>query len=515
MSNNSRAYSPFRAFLAKFLKQRLAVVATGVVALIVLVGIFGRFLTPYNPVLPVTDQYEEKGVKVTSLSSWLVPLSGQLSDGTAVKAAELEGLSGESERKEIAKSRLDREGLRIGAVTKGTTTVVVRSGDVSAVVEVGVSTEERHAVLSQLSAKPKTDSLQAGEKTVIELNGVMTDGRKLAGAEEIASVLPQAAEDDKKSTDSGFVTSDAAAKHSGITYESTTPAVIDVSEAGEISALKQGSGRVIVRAGDVSSLVFVQVGGAASAEPELTSLQLEESYTQLEDTSKHQAPSSRHLLGTDHANRDIFSRLIAGTQQTLIIGFVSVIIGATIGVLFGLLSGYYGGRLDMLITRGSDILLSFPGMLLAIFVIAVLGPGTINVICAVAIFTVPIFTRIVRGSVLSLREMTYVEAARSIGVRNSVILARHIFPGTVSVVIIYLTMRVGSAILIGAGLSFLGLGADVTAPEWGSMLNAAKNNSHGLFFPLLSPGLAILITVLSFNIMGDGLRDALDPKLKD
>jgi len=180
-----------------------------------------------------------------------------------------------------------------------------------------------------------------------------------------------------------------------------------------------------------------------------------------------------------------------------------------------LIAGYYGGRIDNLITRFTDILLAFPGILLAIAVIAFLGAGLTNIIFAVAVFTIPIFIRIVRGSTLALKEMTYVEAAQSIGVKDSVIIMRHIFPGTLSVVIVYLTMRIGVAILIGAALSFLGLGGDITAPEWGSMLSAAKDNSGNVFHPTFFPGLAIVITVLSFNILGDGLRDALDPKLKE
>jgi len=204
-----------------------------------------------------------------------------------------------------------------------------------------------------------------------------------------------------------------------------------------------------------------------------------------------------------------------GTRQTLTIGLVSVMIGAFLGTVFGLLAGYYGGWIETLLTRASDVLLAFPGVLLAIAVIAVLGPGIPNIIFAVAVFTVPIFIRIVRSSTLSVKNMTYVEAARSIGVKDHVIIFRHILPGTMSVIIVYLTMRIGTAIIIGAVLSYLGLGGDITAPEWGAMLNAAKDNSRNVFHPTLFPGLAIVITVLAFNLLGDGLRDALDPKLKD
>ncbi|MFD2614083.1 ABC transporter permease subunit [Paenibacillus gansuensis] len=513
--DQEKVYTPFGAFLQKFLKQRLAVTAGIVILLIVLVAVFAPLLTPYDPSRPVTDQYAERGIDVSSLGAWKAKVLGRMSDGTTVK--EIPQLTAESGKREVARPQAEAGGIMVQAVTRGDTAIVIRSGQVSAVVEVGVSTEERAPVLSQLTPAGPAAPLEVGGTAKLALSGVLTDGSRLA---DTAAVEGWAADafgkgEAEKPADNGFVTADTAKAAPGVAYASLTPQVVSVAPDGTVSALREGAGTVKVTVGDVSSLVTVPVGAAASAEPMLAGLGLPQTYAQLEDLHKHQPPSERHWFGTDHANRDIFSRIIAGTTQTLIIGFVSVFIGAALGVLFGLLSGYYGGRLDTLITRGADILLSFPGMLLAIFVIAVLGPGTVNVILAVATFTVPIFTRIVRGSVLSLKQMTYVEAARSIGVKNSVIIRRHIFPGTVSVIMIYLTMRVGSAILIGAGLSYLGLGADVTAPEWGAMLNAAKNNSQGLFFPILFPGLAILVTVLCFNILGDGLRDALDPKLKD
>ncbi|ANE48635.1 hypothetical protein SY83_01140 [Paenibacillus swuensis] len=501
------------------MKQRLAVIAGIVIVLIVLTGIFSPFLTPYTPDRPVTDQYDAKGINIASLTEWKVPVQGLMSDGTTVDA--VPKLTAEAVKREVLRSAAGADGgIVLRAVTRGNTAVVLRSGDVSAVVEVGVSADARSPQLSQLFVQPLEAPLAIGDTVAAALSGVLTDGTRLANSEAVAKQAAAEGAGKEKKADNGFVTSDAAKAQEGLSYESLTPLVVGVTPEGEISANRNGTGIVKVSAGQTASLLIVPVGagiagGAEVQAPVLTALTLKESYASLEDLYKHQPPSERHPFGTDHANRDILSRIIAGTQQTLIIGFVSVFVGAAIGVLFGLLSGYYGGKLDMLITRGADILLSFPGMLLAIFVIAVLGPGTINVILAVATFTVPIFTRIVRGSVLSLKEMTYVEAARSIGVKDSVIIRRHIFPGTLSVIMIYLTMRIGSAILIGAGLSYLGLGADVTAPEWGAMLNAAKNNSSGLLFPILFPGLAILVTVLCFNILGDGLRDALDPKLKD
>ncbi len=514
MHTQEQPYSPFRAFLTKFMKQRLAVAASVVIIMIVLIGVFGRWLTPFDPGRPVNDQYEEKGLKPAFTNSLQLPVAGVLSDGTKLDASRIEGLAGGSERTEVARVQINEKGINIVAVSGGVTAVTITAGDIAAVVEVGVSDESRKPLLSQLTAKTAADKLVAGESTAIELEAVMTDGSTLQGADAIMKRLEGDLEGDDKKADGGFVLPDAEKADSGISFKSATPEIVEVSDSGIVQAVSEGQGRIVIGAGQLSTVLHIGVG-AASESVVLSDLELEKRYIALSDLSKHQPPNALHWLGTDHANRDILSRLIAGTEQTLIIGFVSVLIGAVLGVLLGLLSGYYGGLLDGVVTRGSDILLSFPGMLLAIFVIAVLGPGTVNVILAVAVFTVPIFTRIVRSSVLSLKEMTYVEAARSIGVKDSVILARHIFPGTVSVITIYLTMRVGSAILIGAGLSFLGLGADVTAPEWGAMLNAAKNNSHGIWFPLLFPGLCILITVLCFNIMGDGLRDALDPKLKD
>jgi glutathione transport system permease protein len=226
-------------------------------------------------------------------------------------------------------------------------------------------------------------------------------------------------------------------------------------------------------------------------------------------------PSSSHWLGTDDFGRDIFSRIINGARISLGIGLGSVAAGALIGTFFGLTSGYYGGWYDSLVQRVCDILFAFPGMLLAIAIIAILGPSLFNVVIAVAIFTIPIFIRIVRGTTLSLKNMTYIEAARAVGVKDRVIIWKHIFPGTFSVVMVYLTMRIGSAILIAASLSFIGLGAQPPTPEWGAMLTSGRQYLTTAPHVALYPGLAILITCLAFNLLGDGLRDALDRKIQD
>ena len=224
-------------------------------------------------------------------------------------------------------------------------------------------------------------------------------------------------------------------------------------------------------------------------------------------------PSVQHWFGVDALGRDIFSRILMGTRISLAAGFVSVAAGALIGTTLGLLAGYYEGWWDRIVMRMADVLFAFPGILLAIGIVAILGSGMTNVILAVAIFSVPAFARLVRGDVLSLKHQTYIEAVRSIGASDATIMLRHLLPGTVSSVVVYLTMRVGTSILTAASLSFLGLGAQPPTPEWGAMLNEARadmlNAPHiGLF-----PSLAIFVTVLAFNLLGDGLRDALDPKL--
>ena len=224
-------------------------------------------------------------------------------------------------------------------------------------------------------------------------------------------------------------------------------------------------------------------------------------------------PSVQHWFGVDALGRDIFSRILMGTRMSLAAGFVAVAAGALIGTTLGLLAGYYEGWWDRIVMRMADVLFAFPGILLAIGIVAILGSGMTNVILAVAIFSVPAFARLVRGDVLSLKHQTYIEAVRSIGASDATIMLRHLLPGTVSSVVVYLTMRVGTSILTAASLSFLGLGAQPPTPEWGAMLNEARadmlNAPHiGLF-----PSLAIFVTVLAFNLLGDGLRDALDPKL--
>jgi len=228
----------------------------------------------------------------------------------------------------------------------------------------------------------------------------------------------------------------------------------------------------------------------------------------------NEGPSWLHLFGVDSLGRDIFSRVLAGTRISLMAGFFSVIIGALIGTLLGLLAGYYEGWWDRLIMRICDVLFAFPGILLAIAVVAIMGSGMSNVIVAVAIFSIPAFARLVRGNTLVLKQQTYIESARSIGASDRTIIFRHILPGTISSIMVYFTMRIGTSIITAASLSFLGLGAQPPTPEWGAMLNEARADMVMAPHVAIFPSLAIFLSVLAFNLLGDGLRDALDPKLK-
>ncbi|TPE18895.1 glutathione ABC transporter permease GsiD [Pantoea vagans] len=228
----------------------------------------------------------------------------------------------------------------------------------------------------------------------------------------------------------------------------------------------------------------------------------------------NEGPSLMHLFGVDSLGRDIFSRVLVGTRISLIAGFFSVLIGALIGTLSGLLAGYYEGWWDRIIMRICDVLFAFPGILLAIAVVAIMGSGMSNVIVAVAIFSIPAFARLVRGNTLVLKHQTFIESARSIGASDWTILMRHILPGTISPIVVYFTMRVGTSIITAASLSFLGLGAQPPTPEWGAMLNEARADMVIAPHVAIFPSLAIFFTVLAFNLLGDGLRDALDPKLK-
>lgn len=225
-------------------------------------------------------------------------------------------------------------------------------------------------------------------------------------------------------------------------------------------------------------------------------------------------PSSAHWLGTDEFGRDILSRIIYGARVSLQVGFVAVGIALIVGGLLGAVAGYYSGWLDNGIMRVMDVLLSIPQTLLAIAIVAALGPSLPNLMIAVGISAVPNYARIVRGSVLSIRGMEFVEAARAVGSSDLRIILRHIIPNSMAPIIVQSTLGVASAILNAAGLSFIGLGIQPPNPEWGAMLSGGRQYIRDYAHMTLYPGLVIMLTILALNFLGDGLRDALDPKLK-
>ncbi len=226
-------------------------------------------------------------------------------------------------------------------------------------------------------------------------------------------------------------------------------------------------------------------------------------------------PSSlSHPLGTDDLGRDEVVRLLFGARYTLLLGFGAVALGLVIGVPVGAISGYFGGAIDLVGQRLTDILLAFPNFLLALALVAVLGVGLQNVIISVGIASIPAFIRLVRASALSIREHPYVEAARALGVPSLLILVKHVIPNSMAPVIVQASLQLGVAILIAAGLGFLGLGVQAPTPEWGTMLGSSRNYIFSDPNLATFPGLAIFGAVLAFNLVGDGLRDALDPRLK-
>lgn len=224
-------------------------------------------------------------------------------------------------------------------------------------------------------------------------------------------------------------------------------------------------------------------------------------------------PGSAHLLGTDDFGRDIFSRILFGGRVSLLMGLVSVAAATLIGVTVGVITGYYR-KIDIYIMQVVDILMALPALLLAIAIIAVLGAGLTNAMIAIVIAVIPSYVRIVRSSVLSIREKEYIEAVRALGVRDYQILFKHILPNILSPIIVLSTVQFGSIILVAASLSFLGLGAQPPAPEWGAMVYVGKAFLGQAWWMSLFPGLMIMLVVLGFNLLGDGLRDALDSKLK-
>ncbi|MEH7385531.1 nickel transporter permease [Bacillus sp. JJ1521] len=227
-----------------------------------------------------------------------------------------------------------------------------------------------------------------------------------------------------------------------------------------------------------------------------------------------QPPSSDHWLGTDDFGRDILSRIIFGARISLRVGFFAVLGSAIVGSLLGILAGYYGRWVDNVISRMFDILLAFPSILLALAIVAILGPSLRNALIAIAIINVPNFGRLIRSRVLSVKEEEYITAARAVGMKDRRILFHHILPNSMAPIIVQASLAIATAIIEAAALGFLGMGAQPPNPEWGKMLADSKNYLIQAPWTMIFPGIAIMLTVLGFNLMGDGLRDALDPKMK-
>jgi len=227
-----------------------------------------------------------------------------------------------------------------------------------------------------------------------------------------------------------------------------------------------------------------------------------------------ESPSVDHPLGTDELGRSILGRIIYGSRISLLIAVGVVSVGMTIGIPLGLVSGYYRGKVDFIIQRATDTMLAFPGFLLALALVAVLGVGLKNTVISIGISMVPLYIRLVRGCVLSVREEVYVEAARAVGTRDVIILIRHILPNVMVPITVQTSLSMGTAILFAAGLGFLGIGIQPPTPEWGSMLGSARSYLFHAPHVATFPGIAIFLAVLSFNLLGDGLRDALDPRFK-
>lgn len=231
--------------------------------------------------------------------------------------------------------------------------------------------------------------------------------------------------------------------------------------------------------------------------------------------SVYQHPSREHILGTDNLGRDTFTRIVVGARISLLVSFMGTITGSFVGVILGVAAGYFGGRTDAVISRLVDLLLAFPGLLLAIVIVAILGNGIVNTMAAIAFYSIPYIARMVRGVVLTLKNSEYVQACKVMGASDARIILTHIIPNSTSQIIINTTLNLGTAILTASSLSFLGLGVTPPHPEWGAMLSQGREVIR--YYPLaaIAPGTAITLVVLSFSIVGDGLRDALDPRLKN
>ena len=278
------------------------------------------------------------------------------------------------------------------------------------------------------------------------------------------------------------------------------------SQAGEVFKRLFKSKTAII--GMVIIIIFIIIGiiGPAIAPYD---------YAELDPTNKNQTASAEHWLGTDDVGRDILSRLLVGTRYTLLLGVGACIFGLVVGIILGCVAGFFGGWVEELIMRICDVMQAIPGMLLAVVISTSLGNGLLNTIIALSIGRIPFVCRMLRAQFLNQRKLEYVEAAQAENCSKAAIMFKHILPNTVSPLIVATTMGIGGTITMAASLSYIGLGVQAPTPEWGAMLSAAKSQIRHYPHELLYPGLAIAILVLALNLFGDGLRDAMDPKLKN
>jgi peptide/nickel transport system permease protein len=287
---------------------------------------------------------------------------------------------------------------------------------------------------------------------------------------------------------------------------------VDTEEIEAISpwkdSLKQLRKNRFAMVGMIIILFFIILGLVA---PLLTPY----TYEEQDLVNRLQPPSGEHWMGTDDLGRDIFTRIAYGARVSLQVGFFAVTGALIFGTLLGIIAGYFGRWVDMIISRIFDILLAFPSILLAIAVVAILGASLQNALIAIAIINIPIFGRLVRSKVISLREEEYIMAARAQGMKNGRIILHHILPNSIAPIIVQSTLGFGTAILEAAALGFLGLGAQPPTPEWGQMLASSREFIQLAPWTLIMPGISIMLVVLGFNLIGDGLRDALDPKMKN